>query len=173
MAGPGLAACRRAVIAATFLGARSVVGQLRAQCAPAATPRRQLAVVVIALVLGGGAALGLAEAELHLRPSPTYAAIMKTEGQRAVDREVARARAARPRATEAELAAVRRAASSRHRGFPFAPVLIGLIADRRGRRGRPVAAGGRPRGPALARLAGPVAVGAAGVDLVAAIATLA
>jgi hypothetical protein len=108
-------------VAVAWLGARAVAPLLRARA-----PGRQLAVIAAALVLGGAANVGLLLGERALRTDATYTAIMKTEGQRTVERDVAVAEAAH--ATPAQVDDVRRASEQRNRPFPFAPILIALVA---------------------------------------------
>jgi hypothetical protein len=83
-------------------------------------------VVAAALVLGGAANVGLLLGERALRADATYTAIMKTEGQRTVEHDVAVAQATH--ATPAQIEAVRQASEQRNRPFPFAPILIALVA---------------------------------------------
>ncbi len=111
-------------VALAYLGARAAIGALRAY-APARTARGQLAVVAVALVIAAAAMIALVQAELAVRADPQYTALMKSEGQRAIDREVAVASATGADAAQVE--AARRAAESRHRPFPFAPVLFGVM----------------------------------------------
>jgi hypothetical protein len=108
-------------ITVAWLGGRAVAPLLRARA-----PGRQLAVIGAALALGGAANVGLLLGERALRADATYVAIMKTEGQRTVEHDVAAAQAAR--ATPAQIEAVRRASEERNRPFPLAPILIALVA---------------------------------------------
>jgi hypothetical protein len=118
---PAAALC----VAIAYSGAVAVISGLRAY-APAATARGQLAIVAIALALAGAVMIGLVQGEMAVRADPTYAALMRTEGQRAVEREVARATASG--ADAAQLEAARRAAEDRHRPFPFRLVLVAAMA---------------------------------------------
>ena len=109
-------------VGAAWLGARTVAPILRAH-APATA---QLMLIGLALAIGGAAHLALLLGERAVRPDATYTAIMKTEGQRAVERDVAVARAAH--ATPAQLDEVERTSRERNRPFPFTPCLIAAIA---------------------------------------------
>ena len=108
-------------VAIAWLGARAVAPLLRARA-----PGRQLAVTGVALVLGGAAHVGLLFGERALRTDATYVSIMKTEGQRTVEHDVAIAQA--QHATPAQVEEVRRTSQERNRPFPFAPILIALVA---------------------------------------------
>jgi hypothetical protein len=117
---PAAAVC----VAAAWLGARAVVPVLRAH-APGTQP---LMLIGAALVLGGAAHLALLVGEREVRPDATYTAIMKTEGQRAVERDVAAAKAAHPELTPAQIDDVQRASQQQHKPFPFTSCLIAAIA---------------------------------------------
>ncbi len=110
-------------VAAAWLGVRAVAPILRAH-APGARP---LALIGVALVMGGALHVALLVGERALRPDPTYTAIMKTEGQRAVERDVAAAKVANPRISAPELEQVERASRQEHKPFPFTPCLIAAI----------------------------------------------
>lgn len=150
-------------VVAAWLGAAAVTPILRAY-APA---RRQLALIGVALVVGGAAHVGLLVAERTIRVDPVYTAIMKTEGQRQVEHDVAVARAAHPQVTPEELAAIRRASEQQHRPFPFGPLLMALVAAAAiasMMRTRPDPA---PRELPWRAVAGPAALAALGVLVVA------
>jgi len=117
---PAAAIC----VGAAWLGAQAVIPILRAY-APA---RSQLALIGAAMVLGGALHVGLLVAEQKLRADPVYTAIMKTEGQRQVEHDVATARAQNPQASAEQIEQIRRSSEQKHKPFPFAPLLIALIA---------------------------------------------
>jgi hypothetical protein len=164
----GLVLARRmAVLAGDWVGARSRAGRVVALVSAAA-----------AAALAHGA---LTVTERALVRDETYGRIMKPDGERRVDREIARiaaeARAQGAPLGEGELAAVRAALERRQRSFPLIPVLailltlacvagvwLAVTAAARS----PDEAGDEARGPpswrALAPLAG---VAAASVALVA------
>ena len=110
-----------AIVAGAFVAGRAVGVRLRRH-APAATPRRQLALTLAAVALGAGAHGALTGAERALREDRAYRAVMRTAGERAVERELAVRAAAAERAGRAidarELAAARRALERRHRQLP-------------------------------------------------------
>jgi hypothetical protein len=161
---PAAAIC----VVAAWLGAAVVTPILRT-FAPA---RRQLALIGVALVAGGALHVGLLVAEHQLRVDPVYTAIMRTDGQRQVERDVAAAQAQNPQVTPDELAQIRRASEERHRPFPFGPLLVALItvsAIASMMRTRPAP---DPRPLPWRDVAAPALVAAVGVILVALIDTL-
>ncbi|CAN5578300.1 hypothetical protein BH11MYX1_BH11MYX1_14230 [soil metagenome] len=103
-----------------FLGARSLVGTLRATGS-------SLVGLTVAAVLAGGIHAALAVGEIHVRRDTTYATIMRPEHERQVDHELARWAAyeaahggeVTPAEREREHARLEQA----HRTFPFAWVL--------------------------------------------------
>jgi hypothetical protein len=111
------------VVTAAYLVARALVAPLAA-AAPFAGRGARLGALAIASVVALGAHAGLAAAELAVRRDADYAAIMRPERDREIDREMARWLATRPRAVDAaEVAARRRALEAADRPFPFAIVL--------------------------------------------------
>ncbi len=84
-----------------FLGARRLARVVRGWLPLAGTA--QVVGLAVALGAAGGAHAGLAAIELRVRPSPTYAAIMTTERERTIERDLerwARSEAARGRAPD-------------------------------------------------------------------------
>ncbi|MCE9576789.1 MAG: hypothetical protein K8W52_26825 [Deltaproteobacteria bacterium] len=159
---PAAAGC----VAIAYAGARAAIGGLRAY-APARTARGQLATVAVALGIAGTAMIALVQTELAVRADAQYTAIMKSEGQRAVDREVAAASAAG--ADAAQLEAARRAAESRHAPFPFAPLLfaaMGLGAAVGGLRSPAAVAPAALAWRSVAPVAGLAALGVAAVIVI-------
>jgi hypothetical protein len=119
-----------AIVAAGYLAGRRVTAALR-QLAPAATGRRQLGVVGLALALGLAGHTALTVAELRLTPDPTYQATMQTAGERRTAQEMSRRvdaaeTAGRP-LSAAEIAAARRDLERRHRQLPVGVVLVVAI----------------------------------------------
>lgn len=120
-----------AIIAGTYVAARRLTHALRG-LTTATAPRRQLAIVAAALVLGIGGHAALTAGELQLRPDRNYRSTMRTAGQRAVDRdlavEVARAEQAGRPLDRPAVARIRRDLDRRHRQFPFGALLVGAMA---------------------------------------------
>ena len=106
--------------AAGYLGARGVIGPLRAT-QPSARG------LVIAAMLAGAIHAGLAIGEVQLRRDSTYATIMQPEHERQVDRDLARWAAYEAthggEVTPAERAREHARLERIHRTFPFAWVL--------------------------------------------------
>jgi hypothetical protein len=120
------------VVTVTYLGARWLGGRVRAWL-PARSTAAQLGALALALVLAAAAHAGMAAAEVALRPSPTYQAIMKPQRERVIDEDVAawaQAEAAHGRAPDRTAIRARRRAldAERPRTFPFGAVLGVAIA---------------------------------------------
>jgi hypothetical protein len=117
-----------ALIAVAFIGARRLASTVRAWL-PARTAAGQLAALLLALAVAGGAHAGLAAAEVAARPSPTYETIMRPARQRDIDRDVATwidAESARGRTPDVATVRARRRQLERER--PEAPfgLLLGI-----------------------------------------------
>lgn len=132
------------LVVVTYAGARRLGTLVRAWL-PARSTAAQLGALAVALATAAGAHAGMAAAELALRPSPTYQAIMKPAREKAIDRDVAawaeaEARAGRAPDRTAVRARRQRLDAERPRTFPFGPllgVMIALAAAVGAARGRP------------------------------------
>ena len=144
-----------AMVGGCFVGARRLAAIVRVWL-PTPSATRQLMALTVALAAAAGAHAGLASAEVALRPSPTYQAIMKPERQRVIDQDLARwaaAEQARGKAPDRGAVAAhrRRLETERPRPLPFGAILAIALA-------LATAAGaalGRPRPGDLARLPQP------------------
>lgn len=116
------------VLVFAYLGARAILGVLAATIP--GDRRARIAGVVVALVVSAGLQAALVAGELYVRRDETYGAIMRTERERVVAREVAKWErehaqrgvtidSARRRAQARELAA-------KHRELPFGYILGAL-----------------------------------------------
>ncbi len=161
---PAAAIC----VVCAYAGATAVVPALR-RYAVARAPAGQLVVIGAALVIGGLGHVALLKAEQAVRVDQSYVTTMMTESQRQVETEVTAAMRARPQATEAELAAVRRAAEDKNRQFPFAPLLALLIAVSALAAMLRTPAAAHPEPLPWRQVAGPATVCAVGIFLVAVI----
>ena len=133
-------------LAASYLGARTVLPELAATI-----PRARVVGTALALVVSGAVQLGAALGEVALRRDAAYSAVMKPERDRVIASELRQweRRQVQPPSAE-ERAAIERALAAKHRKvFPFAPVLavLTLAAILAGAfRGRGAPAGEVPRG---------------------------
>lgn len=112
--GAGVATC-----AATFIGAREVIGALASTL-----PRRRIAGTLIACALAGGFHAALTVGELRLRRDPTYAATMKPERERVIAQELAKWERAQPQTISPEAKRVEvQKLERKHPTFPFVWIL--------------------------------------------------
>lgn len=133
------------LVVVTYAGARRLGTLVRAWL-PAPSTAAHFGALAVALATAAGAHAGMAAAELRLRPSPTYQAIMKPAREKAIDRDLAawaEAEARAGRAPERTAMRVRRDRldAERPRTFPFGPLLgvaIALAAAVGAAKGRPL-----------------------------------
>ena len=110
----GLVTC-----AATFIGAREVVGTLAST-----VPSRRVAGTLIAFVLAGGFHAALTIGELRLRRDPTYVETMKPERERVIAQELSKWERAQPTQVTPEAKRVEAAKiANAHPTFPFVWIL--------------------------------------------------
>ena len=119
-----------AVIVMTYLAARAILRVLAAMIPGGA--RSKVAGVLAAALLAGGVQFALAMGELRIRRDATYGAIMQTQSERVVARELAewveRQRAKGVTIDAAARRARARALAEQHRELPFAYILGTLAA---------------------------------------------
>lgn len=127
----GLVTC-----AATFIGAREVIGALASTMT-----RHRVAGTFAALALAGGFHAALTIGELRMRRDPTYAETMKPERERVIAQELAQWERAQPAVVTPQAKQVQAAKlSEAHPTFPFVWVLafatalaafIGIVKTKR------------------------------------------
>jgi hypothetical protein len=107
--------------------ARLVIGALAASIP--GSRKTQLVGLAVAAALATGVQTGLALGELAVRGDGTYGAIMSSERDRAVARELAAWQREHGSASAADRAEAERRAAARHPSEPpFLPILAGLLA---------------------------------------------
>jgi hypothetical protein len=122
--GAGLVTC-----IAAYVAARGVLHALADTVS--GTQRARVLGTIVAAALAGGAHVGLAVGELHVRRDATYGATMQPERERLIAQELARWQAAHARdgaISPADRAAEQARLDQAHRTFPFAWLLALAIA---------------------------------------------